>query len=178
MGIAIQPLDLQNIHDVDRCDGSFWVDSKLILSLEYDRISYRIVDLEPFIKRYPLDQVGFNTYIDHPDKVAYLAYLDGQVAGQMRVCRYWNRYAYIEDIVVDNQFRRRGIGRALIQQAIQWANEQQLAGVMLETQNNNLAACRLYESCGFRLGGIDRFLYQGLQPGTDEIALYWYWVQG
>jgi streptothricin acetyltransferase len=57
---------------------------------------------------------------------------------------------------------------------VAWARDRQLAGVMLETQNNNVAACRLYESCGFQLGGFDRCLYQGLHPGTHEIALYWY----
>ena len=44
----------------------------------------------------------------------------------------------------------------------------------IETQNNNVAACRLYESCGFQLGGFDRYLYQATMPGTGEIALYWY----
>jgi RimJ/RimL family protein N-acetyltransferase len=39
-----------------------------------------------------------------------------------------------------------------------------------------VAACRLYESCGFQLAGFDRCLYQGRHPGTAEIALYWYLV--
>jgi ribosomal protein S18 acetylase RimI-like enzyme len=72
-------------------------------------------------------------------------------------------------------YRRQGVGRVLLQQAIQWASDKQLAGVMLETQNNNVGGCRLYESCGFELGGFDRCLYQGINPGTDEIALYWYY---
>jgi len=49
-----------------------------------------------------------------------------------------------------------------------------LPGLMLETQNNNLAACAFYEKHGFRLGGIDRCLYQGLDPQSSEIALFWY----
>jgi ribosomal protein S18 acetylase RimI-like enzyme len=58
--------------------------------------------------------------------------------------------------------------------AIEWAKEKGLPGLMLETQNNNVAACHLYESCGFELGGFDRNLYKGLHPDTKEIALYWY----
>lgn len=46
--------------------------------------------------------------------------------------------------------------------------------VMLETQNINVVACRLYESCGFVLGGFDACLYRGVMPGTREIALFWY----
>ena len=47
---------------------------------------------------------------------------------------------------------------------------------MLETQNINVAACLFYARCGFVLGGYDRFLYRGLTPETDEIALYWYLI--
>jgi len=47
---------------------------------------------------------------------------------------------------------------------------------MLETQHNNVAACRLYARHGFRLGGVDLDLYRGLpHPGRHEIALFWYW---
>ena len=51
-----------------------------------------------------------------------------------------------------------------------------LPGIMLETQNNNVAACRFYESCGFHLGGFDRELYRGITPDTDETALFWYLI--
>jgi hypothetical protein len=27
---------------------------------------------------------------------------------------------------------------------------------------------------GFKLGGFDRFLYQAVMPGTEEVAMYWY----
>jgi ribosomal protein S18 acetylase RimI-like enzyme len=45
---------------------------------------------------------------------------------------------------------------------------------MLETQNNNVRACYFYESCGFRIGGFDNLLYRGLDPDTDEVAIYFY----
>ena len=70
--------------------------------------------------------------------------------------------------------RNQGVGHALMQKAITWARQKGFPGMMLETQNINVAGCRLYESCGFRLGGFHRHLYGGLHPGTDEIALYWY----
>jgi streptothricin acetyltransferase len=86
----------------------------------------------------------------------------------------WNRFAIIWDIAVDPPFRRRGIGRRLIEQATAWARARDLPGVMLETQHINVAACRLYESCGFILEGFDACLYRGAMPGTREIALFWY----
>jgi streptothricin acetyltransferase len=51
---------------------------------------------------------------------------------------------------------------------------QGLPGVRLETQSNNVAACRFYERQGFVLKGFDADLYRGEMPGTREIALFWY----
>jgi len=173
--ITIEEINPQNIQDAGRCDGAFIVAAKLIMSAEDGKIGYTPVDVPPYEKRYPLDEVDFSTYIANPDRTVFFAYVDGLIAGQIRLCRWWNRYAYIEDIVVDRRYRRRGVGQALIQQALHWAREKQLPGVMLETQNNNIGGCQLYESCGFELAGFDRCLYQGIDPATDEIALYWYY---
>ena len=71
-----------------------------------------------------------------------------------------------------------GVGRALMDRAIAWAVERGLPGVRAETQSNNVPACKLYESCGFRLGGFDRDLYRGLDEGTTEVALFWYLLFG
>jgi streptothricin acetyltransferase len=175
MKITIHEIDQNNIQDANHCDGAFIINAKLILSAENDQIHYTIVQVPPFQKCYPRDAVDYSAYICNPDKTVFFAYMDGQIAGQIRLCRWWNHYAYIEDIVVDRGFRRQGVGRALIQQAIHWASEKHFPGIMLETQNNNISGCRLYESCGFELGGFDRCLYQGILPNTDEIALYWYY---
>ena len=50
----------------------------------------------------------------------------------------------------------------------------QHAGIMLETQNNNVAACKFYEKCGFVIGGFDFLVYKGLDIENDEVAIYWY----
>jgi ribosomal protein S18 acetylase RimI-like enzyme len=177
MEITIRELNQLNFQDADRCDGAFTVDARLVLFAEDGIIRYTVVSTPLYQKRYLLDEVDYADYIGNPHKTVYFAYVDHEVAGQIRLCRYWNRYAYIKDIVVDSHFRRRGVGRELVQAAKQWACDKQLAGVMLETQNNNIGACRLYERCGFELAGFDRRLYQGLNPDTDEIALYWYWMR-
>jgi streptothricin acetyltransferase len=173
--IIIQKINPLNRQDADHCDGTFTVDAKLVLSAEDGVLHYTVVDVPPYQKRYPLDQVDYAAYIDNPDRTVFFAYIDDRLAGQIRLCRYWNQYACVEDIVVDARFRRQGVGRELIQRAKQWAMDKQLAGIMLETQNNNIGGCRLYERCGFELGGFDRHLYHGINPDTDEIALYWYW---
>ena len=141
-------------------------------------IRYTIAEIPSTKKRYGKDNVDYTAYIDDPDKVVFLAYVEGQIAGQIILRKSWNRYAYIEDTAVDVKFRRRGIGKELISEAKRWAQERNLAGIMLETQNNNVTACKFYESCGFQLRGFDTDLYKGINRDTDEVALYWYLVLG
>jgi ribosomal protein S18 acetylase RimI-like enzyme len=124
-------------------------------------------------KRYD-EEPGYATYVDNPEKTVFLAYVDGEIAGQIVLRKNWNKFAYVEDIAVDVLFRRQGVGRELLTRAKHWAIECNLAGIMLETQNNNVNACKFYEGCGFRLGGFDKYLYKGINKDTDEVALYWY----
>lgn len=175
MGISIQEINPKNAGDINQCDGQFIIDSRLVLNLEKDRIQYHLENIAPVRKRYHQDQIDPGSYQQHPNQTIFFAYIDGQLAGQIILRKNWNNFAYVQDIVVDIKFRRRGVGKALILQAKKWARERRLAGIMLETQNNNVGACKLYEHCGFQLAGFDRYLYKGLHPDTYEVALYWYW---
>ena len=172
--IIVLPMDKDTLPQINQCDASFTIASKLVLSAESGKIHYTTVDVSPYTKQYGTDEVDYTTFLSNPDKVVFFAYVDEELAGQVRVMKYWNGYAYIDDVAVDKKFRRQGVGRALIERAIVWAKERKFPGLMLETQNNNLAACTLYERCGFELRGFDTHLYKGLDPNTDEIALYWY----
>lgn len=174
--LSIRELTLDNLPGAGQCDGTFWVDSRLVLSAEDGRVQSTVISTPPYEKRYPVEPINYAAYIGQPDKAVFVAYIDDQVAGQIRLCRWWNGFGYVDDIVVDRAFRRRGVGGALIERAKQWVLEKQWPGLSLETQDTNVGACRLYARCGFELAGFDRRLYQGLHPGTEEIALYWYWI--
>jgi streptothricin acetyltransferase len=174
MEVTIREIDEYTLQDVNNCDGAFTIDSKLVLQAENGIISYSVASVEPYQKRYTLEERDYPSYIANPDKVIFFAYVDGQLAGQIGVIKYWNAYAWVDGIEVDLHFRKQGVGRAMMQQAVDWAKARNLPGIMLETQNNNVAACRFYENFGFRLHGFDTHLYKGMNPNTDEIALYWY----
>lgn len=176
MRVTIQALDPDHLADVRRGGSSFRVTARLKLQAEGERIHYTIVAVEPFEKTYPADEFDPADYITDPEKAIFIAYLDGKPAGQVRLGRWWNRFAYVEDIQVQPEYRRQGVGRALMGQAIAWARQEGFPGLMLETQDINAAACRLYASCGMTLGGFDACLYKGIEAGTDEIALYWYLI--
>jgi streptothricin acetyltransferase len=175
--IEIIKLDKAHLSDVNRCNGEFWIESRLRLNCVDSNLQYEVVPVAPRMKkRYPVEDRDLSTYLDNPERAIFLAYLDGTLAGQIILRKNWNGYGYIEDITVDSAFRRRGIGRLLLAQAADWTRAHGFPGLMLETQDINVAACRLYSACGFSLSGFDQNLYTGLDPTCSEIALYWYKV--
>lgn len=176
MKITLREMDNDTLNHINRCDASFTVDAKLVVSAEDGRISYTVANVSPYTKQYDTTETDYKTFISSPDKTIFFAFVDDELAGQVRIMKYWNGYAYIDDVAVDAKFRRQGVGRVLVERAIEWAKSKGFPGLMLETQNNNVAACKLYERCGFELRGFDTYLYKGLNPNTDEIALYWYLI--
>ena len=53
-------------------------------------------------------------------------------------------------IFVHQEFRRRGVGAALLKAALEWGGAAGLRRVWSMTSSDNRAAMRLQESCGFR----------------------------
>lgn len=176
MVIEIREIDQSTVQKVNKVDGSFLVDSRLILSAVDGHIQYTIEPIPTYTKTYDIELLDYQTFIDNPDKIIYFAYADDEVAGQIILRVNWNKFAYIEDIAVDAHCRRQGVGKMLTARAIEWARSKKLPGIMLETQDINVPACCFYEHCGFVLAGFDRLLYKATLPGSEEIALYWYLI--
>jgi len=175
MEIQIRQMDSQSIHQVDRFNRNSMVNSKLLLHLEENQLAYSIIPVEPYEKVLSIDAEDYTTFIDNPQKVIFFADVEGKPVGQIKMVPWWNKFAYIEELVVDTEFRGKGIGRALMMRAIEWAKRQHFPGITLETQDNNVPACMLYKNCGFVLGGFDLYAYRNF-PQASEIALYWYLI--
>jgi streptothricin acetyltransferase len=141
-------------------DGEEWTHSEELLDT-------------PSEKLYPDDSFDPKTYIDNPNEAAFLAMVNEKCVGSIRVCKRWNNNAFIDDLAIDNDYRGYGIGTALMDAAVAWGKEQGFNGVSLETQDNNLLACRFYLKYGFRLGGIDKYVYTA-KDYRGETALYFY----
>jgi len=39
---------------------------------------------------------------------------------------------------------------------------------MLETQDNNLIACKFYHNCGFKIGSVDTMLYANFENNFEK----------
>ena len=88
-----------------------------------------------------------------------LVYLDNQeIVGFVTLGEKKSR-ADIGIIAVDANARGRGIGKSLMFSAENWflKNDYQLMQVV--TQGDNLAACKLYESCGYGIEQSDYFYH-------------------
>lgn len=58
-------------------------------------------------------------------------------------------YLYIHDIVVLNEYRGKGIGKAIMQKLIDTSTERKYCKVTLEVREDNVTAQALYKSLGF-----------------------------
>lgn len=59
------------------------------------------------------------------------------------------KQCFIEDLVVDKEHRNRGIGKSLLQNAIDYARDNECDVVELTTYLDNVKAIRFYESNNF-----------------------------
>ena len=68
--------------------------------------------------------------------------------------------AILEDVVVDERMRRRGVGEALVRRAIELAREAGANGIALTSNQKREAANRLYQSMGFELRKTNVYFYR------------------
>ncbi|MBQ8597434.1 MAG: GNAT family N-acetyltransferase, partial [Lachnospiraceae bacterium] len=168
-------LSSDKLTDMNKANEPFEVIGRLIPSFMNEKWTYTEELYEhPYMKAYPADGSDYSSYIDNPEKAIFLAYEKEECIGQIIVKKDWNKYAFIEDICVLQKGRGQGVGSALIQRTIEWAKELRLSGLALETQDNNLLACRFYAKCGFEIGAVNTMLYKNFEkPWSEEKAVFW-----
>jgi GNAT superfamily N-acetyltransferase len=100
--------------------------------------------------------------------------LSNRIVGVLDVERHdWNETAWVWNLMLDYDARRRGLGKRLLDRTIRWTREQGLRAIILETQTNNVPACKFYAAVGFQLVGINEAYYSNHDLQNDEVALFW-----
>lgn len=90
--------------------------------------------------------------VDSPDSVLFVARLDGRIVGSLTLAFYripTGLKAWIEDVVVDDSARGRGVGESLNRVAIGEAGHRGAKHVSLTSRATREAANRLYRRLGF-----------------------------
>jgi len=99
---------------------------------------------------------------------------DGRVIGRLSISRDQHpasRHVADLGLMVDAEYRRRGIGRALLDAAVEWAREAEVRKLELHVFPWNEAAIALYEDFGFiREGHRKNHYYRG-EEYVDAILM-------
>lgn len=97
------------------------------------------------------------------------AFEDNELIGWI-ICKHrtWNNSFYIENILINEEFRRNGTGAQLIKNAVREARHLNCRIIELETQNTNYPAIQFYRRMGFSITGINTRLYKN----PEETAVF------
>ena len=99
---------------------------------------------------------------------AWVAVADGVVRG-FAMASHLEESAELEAVVTAPGHGRRGIGSALLAQAIAWSQAVGADRLLLEVRSSNEAALRLYARHGFSQDGVRRGYYRN--PDEDAMLL-------
>jgi len=84
----------------------------------------------------------------------WIVNVDGNAVGYVVLVfsfsvEFGGRTAFIDELLIDERFRGRGIGREVVDQVIEYARALGVQNLLLEVTESNLPARRLYQSAGF-----------------------------
>jgi len=101
-----------------------------------------------------IKEADFRALLASENSHLFFLFDDTTIAGMVSVGIYKSPSgirAWIEDVVVDIPYRGMGLGRMLVQHAIDFAKSQRAEWLLLTTNPKRIAANNLYQSLGFEL---------------------------
>jgi ribosomal protein S18 acetylase RimI-like enzyme len=123
----------------------------------FDRLIPQLSSSSP-----PPGREGLQSIVDDRDSVLYVARIGGQVVGSLTLATYripTGLKAWIEDVVVDEAARGRGIGEALSVAALEEARRRGAKDLNLTSRPSREVANRLYLRLGFQLRDTNVYRY-------------------
>jgi putative acetyltransferase len=110
----------------------------------------------------------------HPDAAVFVVEDDGRIVARLSLSRdphQASRHVADLGLMVAADYRRRGIGTALLEEAVRWAHESEIRKLELHVFPWNEPALRLYESFGFEREGLRRGHYARDGDYVDAILM-------
>jgi ribosomal protein S18 acetylase RimI-like enzyme len=161
---------------IEALDSSFTTGSVFRVTVTEEGFGVREVPVDPpLTKVFPEDEPHGDEEdgAGEADRRTFVAEgASGAPAGFVAVSYSgWNRRLTIEDIEVGPEHRGKGVGRALMGLAVEFARERGAGHLWLEVSNVNAPAIHAYRRMGFAFCGLDTTLYDGT-PSEGEQALY------
>ena len=110
----------------------------------------------------------------HPDAAVFVAEEDGAIVGRLSIARdphQASRHVADLGLMVADGHRRRGIGRAALEQAVAWAQASGVLKLELHVFPWNEPAIHLYERFGFEREGLRKGHYRRAGEYVDAILM-------
>ncbi len=101
---------------------------------------------------YTITEEELNTLLSSSQSHLYVLESDGQFIGMTTLCLYqcptgWK--AWIEDVIVDRNFRGKGYGKLMVRKAMEECKNRGNVTLMLTSRPSRIVANQLYQSLGF-----------------------------
>jgi putative acetyltransferase len=110
----------------------------------------------------------------HPDAAVFVAEDDGRIAARLSLSRDphpASRHVADLGLMVAERYRRRGIGKMLLDEAVAWARASGISKLELHVFPWNEPAISLYESFGFEREGYRKRHYARAGEYVDAILM-------
>lgn len=90
--------------------------------------------------------------IEDSNSHLFLAYEEEDIVGMITVGTYkspTNSKAWIEDVVIDDRYQGKGLGKKMLVQALEFIKLLDIGVIMLTSNPSRIAANKLYQKMGF-----------------------------
>ncbi len=117
-----------------------------------------IAKIEEKVFAHPWSAYSIKNLLNDDKSAVFVALEDNKVIGYCGVNTVLDE-GYITNIAVLKEYRRKGIGQALVKALCGYAEKTGLAFLTLEVRKSNLPAIKLYEKNGFKKVGERKDYY-------------------
>lgn len=131
--------------------------------------AYEVSQIERQVFSMPWTEKDFVEMAEADYAHYYVAEIDGVIAGYCGI-RNIAGEGEISNVAVAESYRRKGIGRALLEYMLKEASFHEIGDCTLEVRLSNVPAIRLYESLGFKSEGIRPGFYD--RPREDALIMW------
>ncbi len=167
-------IDKEHSEDINLRNEPFLLYGKVIPTYSDGKWNYSIQlfpDSETSEMCFPDENYNYDELIKNH---VFIGAYDGEsCVGLAVLSDYMFKYMYLSDLKVSQKYRKRGIGKELIEKAAEVAHKRNYNGIYTVGQDNNVSACKFYLKAGFEIGGFDNRVYRGTpQENKADIIFY------
>lgn len=121
----------------------------------------------PLRVQYPRSLTSLNQDLSRQECLLVLEQEEGELRGFVDLIIEPDQVGRLLHLVVEEDYRRRGLGTHLLQTAITWCEYRRLRLILAECQTKNYPAIALYQKCGLKFCGYNDLIY-----ANRDIALH------